>query len=269
MIDEIYFKDDGKVKITAASVGISKRRWVCATELDIKNENYIQIMESNRFDLIPIISNSDIKEYFITNEPNNFSKIERKKISYSDTLELTTDIRTVIDNFSSDKRTFYFLTFQKEIAGLITIGNLNCRQVQIYIFQRLCDLERSLGEYLLNELEQKDIIKWIESKVNPENEKDKYKGILKLYNNLLELDLENKITEHFYFVDFFNIFNELKLYEKLGLSGTYWSKFNSINEIRKRIAHPTRSLIDSNNTIDKLSSRLTKMDELIFTLNNN
>ncbi|WP_149304915.1 hypothetical protein [Pareuzebyella sediminis] len=269
MIDELYFKDDGKVNITAASVGISKRRWVCATDADIETENYIPIMQKNRFDLIPIVSNTEIKEYFITSNPNDFSNIERHKITFSDTLELTTNIRTVIDNFCSEKRTFYFLTFQKEIAGLITIGNLNCRQVQIYIFQRLCDLERSLGEFLLDSLKQKEIIDWIEQKVNPENENDKYKGILELYNELLSLDLENTITEHFYFVDFFNIFNELKLFEKLGLTKKDWKKFNSINEIRKRIAHPTRSLIDNDNTIDKLSSRLKKMDELIFALHNN
>lgn len=269
MIDEIYFKDDGKVNITASSVGISKRRWICVNESEIENKSYLELMSKNRFDLLPIVSKTEIKEYFITKTPNEFSQVDRKKISFEDTLELNTNIRNVIDNFSSRKRTFYFLTFQKEIVGLITIGNLNCRQVQIYIFQHLCDLERTLGDFLNNKLNHKEIIEWIKSKSNPEKENDKYSGILKLYVNLTELDLENKITEHFYFVDFFNIINDLKLYEYLGISRTYWSKYNSINEIRKRIAHPTRSLLDKENTIEKLSKRLRKIDELLFTLNNN
>jgi len=269
MIDEIYFKDDGKVNITAASVGISKRRWICANELEVRNKSYLELMSKNRFDLLPIISNTEVKEYFTTIKPNDFSNIERRKINFEDTLELTTNIRNVINNFSSKKRTFYFLTFQKEITGLITIGNLNCRQVQIYIFQHLCDLERTLGDFLNSKLNHDEIMNWIKSKANPEKENDKYSGILNLYKNLLEIDLENKITEHFYFVDFFNIINDLKLYDNLGISGTYWTKFNSINEIRKRIAHPTRSLLDSQNTIEKLSKRLGKIDELLFSLNNN
>ncbi|CAM4409845.1 hypothetical protein [Zobellia nedashkovskayae] len=269
MIDEIYFKDDGKVNITAASVGISKRRWICANESEIENESYLELMRKNRFDLLPIVFKTETKEYYITAKPNEFTQIERKKITFDDTLDLNTNIRTVIDSFSSKKRTFYFLTFQKEIAGLITIGNLNCRQVQIYIFQHLCDLERTLGDFLISKLNHDEIIEWIKVKSNPEKENDKYSGILKLYENLTELDLENKITEHLYFVDFFNIINDLKLYEHLEISGKYWTKYNSINEIRKRIAHPTRSLLDKENTIEKLSKRLGKIDELLFTLNNN
>lgn len=268
MIDEIYFKDDGKVNITAASVGISKRRWICANESEIENNSYLELMSKNRFDLLPIVLKKETKEYFITKTPNEFSKIERKKITFEDTLELNANIRNVIDNFSSKKRTFYFLTFQKEIVGLITIGNLNCRQVQIYIFQHLCDLERTLGDFLNNKLNQDEITEWLKNKSNP-TKNNKYSEILKLYENLTELDLENKITEHFYFVDFFNIVNDLKLYDHLGISGKNWSKFNSINEIRKRIAHPTRSLLDKENTIEKLSKRLRKIDELLFTLNNN
>jgi hypothetical protein len=208
-------------------------------------------MRKNRFDLLPIVFKTETKEYFITEKPNEFTQIERKKITFDVTLDLNTNTRTVIDSFSSKKRTFYFLTFQKEIAGLITIGNLNCRQVQIYIFQHLCDLERTLGDFLISKLNHDKIIEWIKVKSNPEKENDKYSGILKLYENLRELDLENKITEH------------------LEISGTYWTKYNSINEIRKRIAHPTRSLLDKENTIEKLSKRLGKIDELLFTLNNN
>lgn len=269
MIDEIYFKDDGKVNITAASVGISKRRWICANQSEIGNKPYFELMSKNRFDLLPIISKEEVKEYFITKKPNDFTEIERKKIIFEDILDLNTNIRNVIDNFSTKKRTFYFLTFQKEITGLITIGNLNCRQVQIYIFQHLCDLERTLGDFLNSKLNHDEIIEWIIGKSNPKKENDKYSEIIELYENLTKLDLENKITEHFYFVDFFNIINDLKLYEHLGISGTYWSKYNSINEIRKRIAHPTRSLLDKENTIEKLSKRLGKIDELLFTLNNN
>jgi hypothetical protein len=40
----------------------------------------------------------------------------------------------------------------------------------------------------------------------------------------------------------------------------------SVNELRNRIAHPTRSLIDADNTIFKLHERISKIEDLTFRL---
>jgi len=74
------------------------------------------------------------------------------------------------------------------------------------------------------------------------------------------------VTEYFFLVDFFNIITDFALYEKFKLTKNKWANFSSINELRNRIAHPTRSLIDNENTIEKLKERLRKMNNLLFKL---
>ena len=93
--------------------------------------------------------------------------------------------------------------------------------------------------------------------------------MLSNYEQLVSLDLENKMTDHFFFIDFFELISEYQLYEKLGFSKTSWDKHSSINEIRIRVAHPTKSLLDKENHIDKLAKRLDKIDDIIFRLGQN
>jgi len=270
MIDEFYFLEQGNSRITAASVGISRRRWESANSQEIETNSYIEKMSKNRFDILPIDNdkNSLIKEYFKTNTLNDFTIVNRHSIHFYDTIPLDTDIQTVIDKFHSESRIFYFLTQQNIIKGLITIGNLNCKQVQIFIFSKICDLERLLGEFINSKLNSTEIRKWIKGKMNPDIPDDKYYNILSAYDNLVNLGLENKITEYFFFVDFFNLIREKELCKDLGYSKTKWDNFNSINQIRNRIAHPIKSLLDSKNDVNKLSERLSKIDELLFKLKN-
>ncbi len=81
MIEEFYFLDQGNVRMTAASVGISRRRWVSANSAEIETNSYIEKMSKNRFDILPIDTdkNSLIKEYFKTNAPNDFTIVNRLK----------------------------------------------------------------------------------------------------------------------------------------------------------------------------------------------
>lgn len=267
MIEDLYFQDEGYVKITAASVGISKLRWISIKEDEIKSNGHFELMTSHRFDHLPIEStNGTITEFFKTVVPNDFTNIERHKIKYNDVISLETNIRDVIERFANDNRTFFFLSYQRNISGLITLGNLNCKQVQIYIFSLICELERELEFFLnlnLNNLEIKD---WVESKVEKNKAGNKYKLILRNYNSLTKFDLENQLTEHFFLIDFFSIIMEKKLYMKLDFSEKEWEEFNSINELRNRIAHPTRSLLDGNNDILKLLRRINRIEDLTYRL---
>jgi hypothetical protein len=161
---------------------------------------------------------------------------------------------------------FSSYAFKKNISGLITLGNLNCKQVQIYIFSLICELERELGDFLNSYLTNQEIKEWVENKADIDNPDDKYSLILKNYKNLTELDLENQLTEHFFLVDFFSIISDKKIFEKLGYTKSEWNDLSSINELRKRIAHPTRSLLDKDNNINKLQKRINKIDDLTFRL---
>ncbi len=265
MIEEFYYQDAGHVKITAASVGISKLRWT-DTKIDDKNIA-TEIMRRERFDHLPLIQESgQVFEYFKTEAPNDFNDIKKHPITYQDVIPLDTDIREVIRKFYTLNRTYFFLTFQKRITGLITIGNLNCRQVQVYLFSLICDLERELGDFVNREINNQEVINYVERKKLKDNEDKKYSKILLNYRKLESLDLENKMIEHFFFVDFFNIISEYNLPEKLGFSKKNWKNYNSINEIRTRVAHPTKTLLDKENNIEKLAKRLDKIDDLLFRL---
>lgn len=265
MIEEYYYQDAGHVKITAASVGISKLRWT-----DIKTDNRelaIEIMKKDRFDHLPITTaNGQVFEYFKTQCPNDFNNPVKHTITYQDILPLDTDIREVIRKFSTLNRTYFFLTFQKRITGLITIGNLNCRQVKVYLFSLICDLERELGDFVNREIQNSEVLSYVEQKKQTDTKEKKYTKMLASYNELLSDDLENKMTEHFFFIDFFKIILKYRLFEKLGFSKDDWKDYSSINEIRSRVAHPTKNLLDKKNYVDKLAERLDKIDDILFRL---
>lgn len=266
MVEDLYFLDEGQVKITAASVGISQQRWAYVKESEISSEKHIKLMVTNRFDHLPIVSESGLVfELFKTEKPNNYNKIDRIKIQVDDILPLDTPIRDVIEKFS-EERTFFFLTYQKKILGLITIGNLNCKQVQVFIFSIICELERELGNFLNSELSSEDIENWLIEKEKMKGSNGKYEEILTGFQNLTSLGLENQITEHFFLVDFFKIIEEKRLYMKLEYSKKKWEKLSSINELRNRIAHPSRSLLNRKNSIGKLKERLRKMEDLLFRI---
>ncbi|MFZ1703558.1 MAG: hypothetical protein WAT79_04380 [Saprospiraceae bacterium] len=266
-MDHLYFYDEGQVKITAASVGISRARWIAINETDIDSGKHIDLMKSNRFDHLPIIgTNGTITEFFKTDEPNNFNNISKHVINYNDVISLDANIKDVIEKFANEKRTFFFLSFHRNISGLITIGNLNCKQVQIYVFSLVCDLERNLADFLNGCKKNIEIEEWVTGKANIEDPADKYFQILKKFKDLTEQDLENQLTEHFFLVDFFTIISDMDLFEKLSYTKKEWKELSSINEIRKRIAHPTRCLLDKENDIFKLYSRLNKIEDLNFRL---
>lgn len=267
MIEDIFFQDEGQVRITAASIGISRSRWISVKEDEIMTNKHLDLMKKNRFDQLPIESNAGtVTEYFKTSAPNNYEKITKSEIKYYDIIPLETNIRDVIDKFANQERTFFFLRYQKNISGLITLGNLNCKQVQVYIFSLICELERELGDFLNSKLTNQQIKDWIQNKIDPNNSQDKYKLILDNYNNLTELDLENQLTEHFFLVDFFNIINDKNLFSELNYSKSEWKDLRNINDLRNRIAHPTRSLIDNENKIDKLQRLISKIEDLTFRL---
>lgn len=265
MIEEIFYLDEGHIKITAASVGISARRWTAINSSDISGDNYKSLMKENRFDILPILlPDKTPNEFFKTDKPNNYENISRFSISYSDVLPLDTSIHDVIKGFVTDKRSFYFLTFHNRITGLITVGNLNCRQVQVYVFGLICELERKLSEFIDDILSQKQVTDFL---VEKSATNDKLKEILKRYSELTESDLENRLLEHLYLIDFFSIIEHFELFNSLNYSKKSWTDLTSINELRHLVCHPTRSLLDKDNDITRLWKRIGRIEDLTFRLN--
>jgi hypothetical protein len=102
MIEEIFYLDEGHIEITAASIGISSRRWSCINASEVNDENYRILMRDNRYDVLPIVSDQGIREFFKTEVPNQYDKILREIITYKDVLPLNTTIRDVIKGFVAE-----------------------------------------------------------------------------------------------------------------------------------------------------------------------
>src|SRR5262249_11913786 len=122
-------------------VGISSERWKSATTASEAQ----QIMRNNRFDVAPVAECGGVSTHFQTRSPGNFNgSPERKTIYPPDVIPYTTPLRYVICKFASESRSFYFLDDGERIVGLISVANLNCRQVKTYLHELLCGLEMSL-----------------------------------------------------------------------------------------------------------------------------
>ena len=130
------------LKVNAAMVGISDRRWEYVPEAEASDEVGIRSrMRAKRFDVLPIVSSDETREYFVTVSWNDYSTIVRKPIRTEDLIPYDTDLREVIRRFALDKRHFYFLSGPKPVVGLISIVNLNCRQVKVFLFNLIAELE--------------------------------------------------------------------------------------------------------------------------------
>jgi hypothetical protein len=98
-------------------------------------------MRDKRFDVMPIVAPAEVREYFVTTVWNDYSTIVRKLITPEDLIPYDTDFREVIRRFAVEQRHFYFLSGPKPVVGLISIVNLNCRQVKVVLFNLIAELE--------------------------------------------------------------------------------------------------------------------------------
>ena len=195
---------------------------------------------------------------------SNYDTILRHTISDKDILPLDTSIREIIKGFADDKKTFYFLAYHSLITGIITLGNLNCRQVQVYIFALICELELGLTDFIENNLNDEQLEDFMDKKSVTNK---KLKEIWEKYQKLSKSGLENKLLEHLYLIDFFTIIEHFDLITKFEYSKSKWKELTSINDLRHSIAHPTRSLVDKKNDVNQLWRRIGRIEDLSFRLN--
>jgi hypothetical protein len=95
------------LKVNAAMVGISDRRWEYVPEAEAGDEVGIRSrMRAKRFDVMPIVSSDETRKYFVTVSWNDYSTIVRKPIRAEDLIPYDTDLREVIRRFALDKPRF-------------------------------------------------------------------------------------------------------------------------------------------------------------------
>ncbi|MGR3177489.1 MAG: hypothetical protein ACUZ8E_05495 [Candidatus Anammoxibacter sp.] len=221
-------------------------------------------MRTHRFDVLPIYDGTTIKEYFQADNWNDYSSISRKAVTHRDVIPLHTHIRDVIKGFASESRLFYFLTDEYRIAGLISVVNLNCRQVSVYLFSLLSELEVRLATFINEKIPEYDLFQMVFGAKT----KEKHERVRAQYDEDKAKGLDLPVTEYVYMADLVNIIAKKKLFDTLGYKSRkqYEKSFNPLIDLRNKAAHPTRSVVTDAASTSQLWDRIDLIEEALFKL---
>lgn len=258
MIEDYFFLKNNVVDIDAAVVGVSKKRWKTITEEKANVEEAQKLMSQNRFDVLPITTSDEIvKEYFHTKTWNDYQSIERNQIDYDDVIGLRTPLHLLIKNFAKEEKLFYFLANETRIVGLVSAVNLNCRQVRIFIFSLISELEIRLSKFVNSKIDEAEILQEVKQETKERYLADRKKG------------LEPDLIEYFYLSELINLIAKNKhLYTVLGYESRnkFEKPFGKINKLRNQAAHPSRLLITSPHSIKNLWEKIEIVERCLFHL---
>jgi len=257
-----FFRDPGNPHISVALAGINKLEWVSIDEAATIDEA-ARIMSENRFDIIPIQTKVGCSHCYKTIEWGKYTvdNIEKHQIVEADRLYYLTSFEDVINQFDKTGRKFFFLDNLMEIVGLLSIGNLNSKHVYVYLYNQVVQLEHKLGSYVNSQgVTDKELVQLFETITNSRNAADS----LKRYKNDDAEAMDYKFLEYIYLTDFRFIFERFDYAKNLNLSNkTFEDLLDSINEVRRVVAHPNKSLIRNVNSIQKVNSAIKAMDLLL------
>jgi hypothetical protein len=257
--DDLFLRP-GTVDVDAAVIGIGRARWVALEPEDASTENAIQIMERNRFDVLPIHGGSDkpIYEYFHTQHWGkwNHETVVRNSITFKDVLPAQTPLIALIEKFVKGECLFFFLAYEHRVAGLVSVANLNSRQVKFYLYALVCELETCLSRLISdNKVDEAVLFSKLDEKGQRNYQEDQEKGF------------ENNILQYLCLSSLLDIVRCQSLFEELGYpSKKQFEKLNTLNELRNQIMHPVRSLVHDKDSLGKLWERIEKLQDALFRL---
>jgi hypothetical protein len=274
-MNDSAFLRENVVDIDAAVVGISRIRWTYIERKSGEDEHLFterarSCMEAHKFDILPIQNGDVCREYFQTNIWGNYSSIAHKLIGYRDIIPHQTHIRDVVYGFARENRRHFFLADENKIAGLITIGNLNSRQVKIYLFSLISEIEIMLGEFIRSQIDEKDLLPLIfededELKVKKMNES--YRRAVKNYTKDQKAEVEDHFVEYLGLWDLKNVVLAKSLHKVLSYEQEKFDKdLELIYALRNRVAHAVRSTVSNNHPHSWLWEVLDRIEEVAFVL---
>jgi hypothetical protein len=255
-----YFLDDplGRLKLNAAMIGISDQRWEHVTAAEAgETTNVFSRMRDKRFDVMPIVAAAEVREYFVTTVWNDYSTIVRKLITPEDLIPYDTDLREVIRRFAVEQRHFYFLSGPKPVVGLISIVNLNCRQVKVVLFNLIAELELVLTTLVDQHLSDAALLAMAEHRTGAFAESRRY------YEEAKREGVDAPFVQYLTFPTLINIVASQGLYKKFRLSRTRFEKLGSLRELRNAVAHPARSLVANQSSCVELWAKIQLLEEIL------
>jgi hypothetical protein len=249
------------LKINAAMVGISDQRWEYVLETEASDEVGIRSrMRDKRFDIMPIVSFDETREYFITRSWSDYSTIVRQPIRTEDLIPYDTDLREVIKRFALNERHFYFLSGPKPVVGLISVVNLNCRLVKVFLFDLLAELELNLAALITRNLSDVDLLAMAESR------RGDFAESLKYYEETKREGVDAAFVEYLTLSTLINVCITQGLHKVLGYSRTHFEKLGRLRNLRNAVAHPARSLVTNPSSCVKLWEKLQLIEEILARL---
>lgn len=258
--DRLFLRN-GIIDVDAAVVGVGSRSWVCIAHSDAQEETAQRIMQCRRFDVLPVNGEDRVTEYFRTETWNDFGKIRREPITHRDVMPARTSIRDVIKGFAETDRVFYFLTDEGWISGLVTIVNLNCRQVKVYLFGLISELETRLGEFIVERVSANDLY---ELTFGGGLER-KHRAVHNRYLRDKKNGVEVPLVEYLYLLDLIEVVDERQLFGVLGYDREkFKTSFCAYNELRNAVAHPTRSIVTSPSCVNDLWGKIDGIEDALF-----
>ena len=146
----------------------------------------------------------------------------------------------------------------------MTVADLNCRQVRTYLYSLLSELEMRLGQFLLAQVSEQELLEM----TSTDDSAGKYEPARKQFQADREKGVEARFVDYFYLSDLINIIKKKNLCSKLGYCSKtdFGDSLGPLNELRKTIAHPIRSVITGANTVDQLWDRIDHVEDALFRL---
>jgi hypothetical protein len=244
------------LKVNAAMVGISDQSWEYVVESEVGDEVGIRSrMRAKRYDVMPIVSSDETREYFVTATWNDYSTIVRKTIIAEDLIPYDTDLRELIKRFATDNRHFYFLSGPKPVVGLVSVVNLNCRKVKVFLYNLIAELEIILSGLIPRSLSDTDLLAMTEKRTVAES--------LKYYEDAKRKGVDAPFAEYLTLSTMINLGIALGLHEGVGYSRTHFEKLGRLLSLRNAVAHPARSLITNPSSCVKLWEKLQLIEEFL------
>lgn len=255
--DDLFLRT-GAIDVDAAVIGVGRSRWK-AVDSSTSPDEAAQIMKHHRFDVLPIDESPEkpVYGYFHTKHWGDWSEnsVEADQITYRDLLPATIGILELIERLVKQERLFFFLTYHHRIVGLVSVANLNSRQVNFYLFALICEFESRLARLVRLNLSEDTLKAQLDEQARENFERDTAQ------------DFENDIVQYLYLSQLINIVRTKDLYKALGYTGrTNFEKLNSLNDLRNQVMHPVRSLVTDQASLNKLWERIEKLQDALFRL---
>jgi hypothetical protein len=254
-----FFLRTVQLDINAAVIGIGRARWVALRPDEAQISHAVEIMHTYRFDVLPIDPGpaAPISDYFHATVTNTWTSetVLRSTLTEDDSLPADTPIQELITHFAETRRRFFFLTHEGQVAGLVSLANLNARVVQVWLFSLLAEFEVRLSRLVSTQLSEEALRQAVK---NPE--------VIDRFDTDRERGVENALTEYLYLADLLTVVRARALHQALDYSGTQFDKLGGLNELRKQVMHPVRSLITSPDSIMTLASRLRRLYDALCRL---